>query len=161
MHASPAPSALPGSLFGPAQALFRLAWLSSQLENSSATLPRLLQAMFRLVQLWFQLGSDSVVVSDLEAGFRQVPSYKFIPLAYQIASRMSAGGPCLPPFLFPWVAFLAEQAPLAVCRQAGPSLLLLMPFPALLPLPTRTLLPAAWVGSRLEGLQLCWEVASK
>ncbi|KAK9825683.1 hypothetical protein WJX81_003257 [Elliptochloris bilobata] len=47
-------------------------------------------AVFRLCQLWFALGADARINAALAATLAAVPSWKFLPLAYQMASRMSA-----------------------------------------------------------------------
>ena len=47
-------------------------------------------AVFRMVQLWFALGADAGANKMLAVALTTVPSYKFLPLAYQMASRMSA-----------------------------------------------------------------------
>lgn len=49
-----------------------------------------LQVVFRVVQLWLRLGHDPEVNQLVGAAFQQVPSFKFLPLVYQVASRMSA-----------------------------------------------------------------------
>ncbi len=49
-----------------------------------------LEVVFRLVQLWLKLGADGDVVAQLAAVFAQSPSHKFLPLMYQMASRLSA-----------------------------------------------------------------------
>ena len=49
-----------------------------------------LAVVFRLVQLWFSLGADKAVNAHLAGTFSRVPSHKFLVLAYQIASRLSA-----------------------------------------------------------------------
>ena len=43
-----------------------------------------------------RLGGDGEVNELIGAAFRQVPSFKFLPLVYQVASRMSAGEPSRP-----------------------------------------------------------------
>jgi hypothetical protein len=49
--------------------------------------------IFRLTQLWFQLGRESEAVNAQAAlAVDSVPSHKFLPLAYQIASRLSTAG---------------------------------------------------------------------
>ena len=49
--------------------------------------------VFRLTQLWFQLGRDSEAVNDQAAlAVDGVPTHKFLPLAYQIASRLGSAG---------------------------------------------------------------------
>ncbi|KAG9138050.1 hypothetical protein Leryth_001298 [Lithospermum erythrorhizon] len=47
------------------------------------------RVVFRLVSLWFGLSSTSIVVDGMLSATEEVPSYKFIPLVYQIASRLS------------------------------------------------------------------------
>lgn len=47
-------------------------------------------ACFRLVQLWLQLGSLEAMNMRMQTALETVPSYKFLPLVYQMASRMSA-----------------------------------------------------------------------
>lgn len=50
-----------------------------------------LRASFRLVQLWLDLGETTPWVNDQAAlAFEEVPSHKFLPLAYQCASRLGA-----------------------------------------------------------------------
>lgn len=49
-----------------------------------------LQVVFRLFQLWFNLGADPKVNAQLAESFRDIPSHKLLSLVYQIASRMSA-----------------------------------------------------------------------
>lgn len=49
-----------------------------------------LEVVFRLVQLWLSLGADGSVVQQLRAAFKGAPSHKFLPLMYQMASRLSA-----------------------------------------------------------------------
>jgi hypothetical protein len=46
--------------------------------------------VFRLVQLWFALGADAGTNAALAAALTAVPSHKLLPLAYQMASRVSA-----------------------------------------------------------------------
>ena len=50
-------------------------------------------AKYRPTALIFcrRLGTDREVNALIGAAFRSVPSYKFLPLVYQVASRMSAG----------------------------------------------------------------------
>ena len=40
-----------------------------------------------------RLGADREVNGLVGAAFQQVPSFKFLPLVYQVASRLSAGAP--------------------------------------------------------------------
>ena len=49
-----------------------------------------LEVVFRLVQLWLSLGAERPVVAQLQAAFQATPSHKFLPLMYQMASRLSA-----------------------------------------------------------------------
>lgn len=51
-----------------------------------------LEVVFRLCQLLFSLGSDADVVKHMGAISKEVASYKFLPLAYQLASRLSKPG---------------------------------------------------------------------
>ncbi|XP_074316262.1 serine/threonine-protein kinase ATM [Silene latifolia] len=46
------------------------------------------RVVFRLVSLWFELSSMQNVITAMANTVKEVPSYKFIPLVYQIASRM-------------------------------------------------------------------------
>ncbi|KAJ4974544.1 hypothetical protein NE237_007718 [Protea cynaroides] len=46
------------------------------------------RVVFRLVSLWFSLSSRPNVVSGMLSTVKEVQSYKFVPLVYQIASRM-------------------------------------------------------------------------
>ncbi|XP_052181201.1 serine/threonine-protein kinase ATM isoform X3 [Diospyros lotus] len=48
------------------------------------------QVVFRLVSLWFSLSSRQIVVNGMLNTIEEVQSYKFIPLVYQIASRMGS-----------------------------------------------------------------------
>ncbi|KAI8470131.1 MAG: kinase-like domain-containing protein [Monoraphidium minutum] len=49
-----------------------------------------LAAVYRLCQLWLALSEDAGVNRAVKAVVEGVPSAKFVPLVYQIASRMSA-----------------------------------------------------------------------
>ena len=49
-----------------------------------------LKVVFRLVQLWFSLAEDPSVNQIMAKIVQEVPSYKFLILVYQMASRMSA-----------------------------------------------------------------------
>ena len=51
-----------------------------------------LQTVFRLCQLWFTLNSSEKVNTQMAEAFRQTPSYKFLPLVYQLASRLTTVG---------------------------------------------------------------------
>ncbi len=51
-----------------------------------------LQTVFRLCQLWFTLSSSEKVNTQMADAFRQTPSYKFLPLVYQLASRLTTVG---------------------------------------------------------------------
>ncbi|XP_042498310.1 serine/threonine-protein kinase ATM isoform X2 [Macadamia integrifolia] len=46
------------------------------------------RVVFRLVSLWFDLSSRPNVVNGMLSTVKEVQSYKFVPLVYQIASRM-------------------------------------------------------------------------
>ncbi|CAI0398621.1 unnamed protein product, partial [Linum tenue] len=46
------------------------------------------RVVFRLISLWFSLSSREKVISNMRQTIHEVQSYKFIPLVYQIASRM-------------------------------------------------------------------------
>ncbi|XP_051142572.1 serine/threonine-protein kinase ATM isoform X2 [Andrographis paniculata] len=48
------------------------------------------QAVFRLVSLWFSLSTRQIVVDSMLNTVQEVQSYKFILLVYQIASRMGS-----------------------------------------------------------------------
>ena len=49
-----------------------------------------LEVVFRLVQLWLSLGAEASAVRQLRSAFKATPSHKFLPLMYQMASRLSA-----------------------------------------------------------------------
>ncbi|KAF3329020.1 serine/threonine-protein kinase ATM [Carex littledalei] len=49
-----------------------------------------LRVVFRLVSLWFNLSSCKHVVESMQKTVKEVHSYKFIPLVYQIASRLGS-----------------------------------------------------------------------
>lgn len=52
-----------------------------------------LPVAFRFVQLWLELGPRIAWVNDHAAeAFQDAPSHKFLPLVYQVASRLSIGG---------------------------------------------------------------------
>ncbi|CAH9111684.1 unnamed protein product [Cuscuta epithymum] len=46
------------------------------------------RVVFRLVSLWFGLSARSIAVENMLSTIKEVQSYKFLPLVYQIASRM-------------------------------------------------------------------------
>ncbi|XP_048228650.1 serine/threonine-protein kinase ATM isoform X3 [Ricinus communis] len=48
------------------------------------------RVVFRLVSLWFSLSSRQNVVTNMLTTIDEVQSYKFVPLVYQIASRMGS-----------------------------------------------------------------------
>ncbi|KAL8261037.1 hypothetical protein R6Q59_025086 [Mikania micrantha] len=48
------------------------------------------QVVFRLVSLWFSLCTRQIVVNGMLSTIKEVQSYKFIPLVYQIASRLGS-----------------------------------------------------------------------
>eukprot|EP01018_Ginkgo_biloba_P024682 Gb_40159 [translate_table: standard] len=47
-----------------------------------------IRVVFRLVSLWFNLSTNQNVVDSMLEAIKKVQSYKFLPLVYQIASRM-------------------------------------------------------------------------
>ena len=49
--------------------------------------------IFRLCALWFDNSDQREMNRTVENGFRQLQSYKFLPLMYQLAARMSAAVP--------------------------------------------------------------------
>eukprot|EP00898_Chlorokybus_atmophyticus_P004026 jgi/Chlat1/4624/Chrsp3S05582 len=49
-----------------------------------------MQSVFRLVSLWFAFSTLPTMNDEIVTAVRQVPSYKFLPLVYQIASRLSS-----------------------------------------------------------------------
>lgn len=49
-----------------------------------------MRAVFRLISLWFSLAADEETSKQLALAVRETPSHKFLPLVYQIASRMSS-----------------------------------------------------------------------
>ncbi|XP_077244126.1 serine/Threonine-kinase ATM-like protein isoform X2 [Tasmannia lanceolata] len=49
-----------------------------------------LRVVFRLVSLWFSLCSRQNVINGMLSAVKEVQSYKFVPLVYQIASRMGS-----------------------------------------------------------------------
>ena len=51
-----------------------------------------LPAVFKLSRMWFSLGADMDIVAEMTAAASEAPSYKFLPLAYQLASRLSRAG---------------------------------------------------------------------
>ncbi|KAF9625359.1 hypothetical protein IFM89_022141 [Coptis chinensis] len=48
------------------------------------------RVVFRIVSLWFSLSSRQNVINGMLSTVKEVQSYKFIPLVYQIASRMGS-----------------------------------------------------------------------
>ena len=51
-----------------------------------------LAVMFRLCEMWTGMGGEAPVAAELQAAAASVPSWKFLPLAYQLASRLSRPG---------------------------------------------------------------------
>ena len=47
-------------------------------------------AMFRLIQLWLNLAAEKEINQRMEQAFKAVPSFKFLSLVYQMASRMTS-----------------------------------------------------------------------
>lgn len=52
--------------------------------------PIALQVVYRLCSIWFKLWNDSSVNGTLGDVFASTPSSKFVPLVYQIASRLDS-----------------------------------------------------------------------
>ncbi|XP_048138242.1 serine/threonine-protein kinase ATM isoform X3 [Rhodamnia argentea] len=48
------------------------------------------RVVFRLVSLWFSLSSRQNIINSMLSTIDEVQSYKFVPLVYQIASRMGS-----------------------------------------------------------------------
>ncbi|OQS07464.1 phosphatidylinositol kinase (PIK-5) [Thraustotheca clavata] len=46
--------------------------------------------VFRIISLWFQHGNDPSVNEEMDSIVESVPSYKIIPLSYQILSRLAS-----------------------------------------------------------------------
>ncbi|KAM1451845.1 hypothetical protein ACFX2I_038908 [Malus domestica] len=70
------------------------------------------RVVFRLISLWFSLSSRKNVIDSMLAAISEVQSYKFIPLVYQIASRMGSLKDCPGPqnFQFALVSLLKKMA---------------------------------------------------
>ncbi|KAK9108083.1 hypothetical protein Syun_024094 [Stephania yunnanensis] len=70
------------------------------------------RAVFRLVSLWFRLSSRGNIIESMLNAVKEVQSYKFIPLVYQIASRLGISrdghGPCS--FQFALVSLVKKMA---------------------------------------------------
>ncbi|XP_068637362.1 serine/threonine-protein kinase ATM isoform X2 [Aristolochia californica] len=71
-----------------------------------------LQGVFRLVSLWFSLSNMENVINSMLSAVREVQSYKFIPLVYQIASRMGSSKEGIGPenFQFAVVSLVKKMA---------------------------------------------------
>ncbi|KAL6493547.1 hypothetical protein OROGR_032326 [Orobanche gracilis] len=61
--------------------------------------------VFRLVSLWFSLSSRQIVVDSMLSTIKEVQSYKFIILVYQIASRLSGTKESFGPTSFQFALF--------------------------------------------------------
>ncbi|CAH2064912.1 unnamed protein product [Thlaspi arvense] len=48
------------------------------------------RVVFRLVSMWFNLASQKNVIASMLSTINEVQSYKFVPLVYQIASRLGS-----------------------------------------------------------------------
>ncbi|GMY24943.1 serine/threonine-protein kinase ATM isoform X1 [Fagus crenata] len=70
------------------------------------------RVVFRLVSLWFTLFSRPNVVNSMLSTINEVQSFKFIPLAYQIASRMGSSKDSSGPrnFQFALVSLVKKMA---------------------------------------------------
>ncbi|KAJ6760715.1 SERINE/THREONINE-PROTEIN KINASE ATM [Salix purpurea] len=58
------------------------------------------RVVFRLVSLWFSLSSRQNVINNMLNTIDEAQSYKFVPLVYQIASRMGSSKDSLGPHNF-------------------------------------------------------------
>ncbi|KAI3807033.1 hypothetical protein L1987_22953 [Smallanthus sonchifolius] len=70
------------------------------------------RVVFRLVSLWFSLFTRQIVVDGMLSTIKEVQSYKFIPLVYQIASRLGSSKDSHVPntFQFALVSLLKKMA---------------------------------------------------
>jgi ataxia telangiectasia mutated family protein len=68
---------------------FLLEALSQYEEGLKASTGPDLHHVFQVASLWFANQEDTAVLKAAERIVRSVPSYKFVPLAYQISSRIS------------------------------------------------------------------------
>ncbi|XP_024973398.1 serine/threonine-protein kinase ATM isoform X4 [Cynara cardunculus var. scolymus] len=70
------------------------------------------RVVFRLVSLWFGLCTRQIVVNGMLSTIKEVQSYKFIPLVYQIASRLGSSKDSQGPntFQFALVSLLKKMA---------------------------------------------------
>ena len=64
--------------------------------------------VFRLIELWFENISNSQIQNTMQTVVSEVPSYKFVPLAHQIFSRM---GPGIPKSLHILIQRLSSEHP--------------------------------------------------
>ncbi|XP_073048601.1 serine/threonine-protein kinase ATM isoform X24 [Primulina eburnea] len=70
------------------------------------------QVVFRLVSMWFSLTNKEIAIDSMLSTIKEVQSYKFIPLVYQIASRMGGNKDSLAPknFQFALVSLVKKMA---------------------------------------------------
>ncbi|XP_062116268.1 serine/threonine-protein kinase ATM isoform X5 [Humulus lupulus] len=70
------------------------------------------KVIFRLVSLWFTLSDRQDIINSMLSTSNEVQSYKFIPLVYQIASRMGSSRDSSGPqtFQFALVSLLKKMA---------------------------------------------------
>ncbi|XP_071734165.1 serine/threonine-protein kinase ATM [Rutidosis leptorrhynchoides] len=70
------------------------------------------RVVFRLVSLWFGLCTRQIVVNGMLSTIQEVQSYKFIPLVYQIASRLGSSKDSQGPntFQFALVSLLKKMS---------------------------------------------------
>ncbi|GJU96059.1 serine/threonine-protein kinase ATM isoform X1 [Tanacetum coccineum] len=70
------------------------------------------RVVFRLVSLWFSLCTRQIVVNGMISTIKEVQSYKFIPLVYQIASRLGSSKDSQGPntFQFALMSLLKKMA---------------------------------------------------
>ncbi|KAJ4840216.1 hypothetical protein Tsubulata_002970 [Turnera subulata] len=70
------------------------------------------QVVFRLISLWFSLSSRQNVIKNMLNTIAEVQSYKFVPLVYQIASRLGSSKDGMGPHSFQYalVSLLKKMA---------------------------------------------------
>ncbi|KAJ8771786.1 hypothetical protein K2173_026963 [Erythroxylum novogranatense] len=71
-----------------------------------------MRVVFRLISLWFNLSSKPKVIVNMLSTVNEVKSYKFLPLIYQIASRMGCPKDIIGPhnFQFALVSLVKKMA---------------------------------------------------
>uniref|UniRef100_A0A2C9VS06 Serine/threonine-protein kinase ATM n=1 Tax=Manihot esculenta TaxID=3983 RepID=A0A2C9VS06_MANES len=70
------------------------------------------RVVFRLVSLWFSLSSTQNIINNMLNTINEVQSYKFVPLVYQIASRMGSSKDGVGPhnFQFALISLVKKMA---------------------------------------------------